>query len=91
MPEYVYILTIRDNSGIDKLIANLGVFHKISSALSFVISEKNNPQNRYIKGGILKYLTVDALDAYTPQDFGNFVYLYSNDFYKVIAEKSVLY
>lgn len=89
MPAKVYILTAKDKNG--TLKANLGVFSNLKSAISFIITQRMGQRNTYFSGGILKFQTPDAIDAWGLEDLGDHVYLYGNIFYDVVAERMVLY
>jgi hypothetical protein len=87
----IYILTVRKKlDEYTPLVANLGVFQSLKSAVSFVIEQKQK-RARYFEDGISTFITPGDIDAYLSSEFGERIQLFNNDSYIVSAEAASLH
>jgi len=85
----VYILTLRENNESSKLIQNLGVFSRRALGLEYIL-ELGKKDTKFRIGRYCS--SVDELvNLENELNFDpKLLIIFSNDFYKVVAETSIL-
>lgn len=87
--EKVYILTLRDNDEIHKIIRNLGVFSRRSLGMAYMIQHIADLK---LGAGHFHFGTVEELiDREQEIDFNpQSLEIFNNDFFSIVAEVSTL-
>ena len=86
----VYILTLRENNGANRLLKNLGVFSKRSLCMEYLI--QNRATLAALKTGSFKYTSVQELKGREVElDFKHSILeIFRNEFFIANAEASIL-